>query len=318
MQPRRRRRLPPNVKGFKVPLEKVFDLNTISNYEDNARAFYCRPSTPPTSDLPLRDNSENLAVRESLIDLDASLIGGDLAQFADLNTIKPRPRSSDAATDPTRRRTQDWVFPTSVPASAGLDVPNPESTGHSAPIDWNRMSATSLIDLDASLVPSSAARPSTADSDVTSTESENGNTPFHLESQAIGFGWIHPTREPSIYMPADDISSDSEPSIYVPDGVDVFSADEMQQNGLDATVTIHGYTPPESRTTTVGPPVGRPPTPPPPSTDIMQGMGSQDEVKDELRRMIASLGEHLQACNDVLGGLPVRSSEHYHAKKTSP
>lgn len=316
MQPRRRRRPPRNVKGFKAPLEKVFDLNTISNYEDTARAFYCSPSTPPTSDLPLRGNSDNLALRESLIDLDASLIGGDLAQFADLNTIKPRPSSSDAATDPARRRTQDWVFPTSVSASPGLDVPNPESTDHSAPVDWNRMSATSLIDLDASLVPISAIRPSTADSDATSTESENGNTPFHLESQAIRFGWIHPAREPSIYIAADDFSYDSEPSIFVPDDDDELLEDEMPHHGHDATVTMHGYALPESRTTEVGTPVGRPPTPPPPSTDAMQGMGSQNEVKDELRRMIASLGEHLQACNDVLGGLPVRRLEHCHAKKT--
>ncbi|KAK0639624.1 kinase-like domain-containing protein [Cercophora newfieldiana] len=122
----RRRRLPPkNIPQFKGPLEKVFDPNTISNYGENARAFYGRQASPPppTSDLPLRDNSENSTVRESLIDLDASLGGGGdtLTRFgSDAETIKPGNRASEASFSDAKRKTQDWTFPS---MSAAVEKP---------------------------------------------------------------------------------------------------------------------------------------------------------------------------------------------------
>jgi serine/threonine protein kinase len=144
---RNRRRPPPQLPSVKAPLEKVFDPNTMSNYEDNSRAYYGRPfpapaPTPaPTSDLPLRnESSASSDVRESLIDLDASLHGGDISQFVDLGTIRAGdsrasidydlddtpytgPPLSDPADLSNNRRTQDWKFPTMPPpASANPEI----------------------------------------------------------------------------------------------------------------------------------------------------------------------------------------------------
>jgi hypothetical protein len=143
-KPKQRRRLPPQLQPVKAPLEKVFDPNTISNYEDNSRAYYGRAPPPPmtstTSDLPLRDDSLHSTLRESLIDLDASLHdGGDLSQFVDMATIRAgmrvpsgevdeaadfsKPPLSGPADFNPNRRTQDWKFPSMVPpASANPEV----------------------------------------------------------------------------------------------------------------------------------------------------------------------------------------------------
>ncbi|KAK3329767.1 kinase-like domain-containing protein [Apodospora peruviana] len=144
-KPKPRRRLPPQLQAVKAPLEKIFDPNTISNYEENARAYYGKAPPPPTStatsttDLPLRDNSLHNTLRESLIDLDMSLHdGGHLSQFVDMETIKAGPRISienefEEITDFTKpplsdpevninRRTQDWKFPSMAPPASA----NPE------------------------------------------------------------------------------------------------------------------------------------------------------------------------------------------------
>ncbi|KAG6014578.1 hypothetical protein E4U43_006393 [Claviceps pusilla] len=141
-----RRRPPPHLPSVKAPLEKVFDRNTISNYEDNSRSYYGRFFPAPVSDLPLRDESAASAdVRESLIDLDASLDGSDLSQFVDLGTIRAGDSrasmdydmgdtsyNNTPSSDPVdmrrsvsnNRRTQDWKFPTipQLPASANPEV----------------------------------------------------------------------------------------------------------------------------------------------------------------------------------------------------
>ncbi|KAJ4144869.1 hypothetical protein LMH87_003737 [Akanthomyces muscarius] len=159
-KPKSRRRPPPQqLAAFKAPLEKVFDPNTLSSYDDNSRAYYGRmfqppPSQPATgavgngSDLPLRDDTaQPTDVRESLIDLDASLHGSDLSQFVDMNTMRAgevRPGDSRASLDyefidshytqgplsdpadlsANNRRTQDWKFPSMAapPASANPEV----------------------------------------------------------------------------------------------------------------------------------------------------------------------------------------------------
>jgi serine/threonine protein kinase len=142
-KPKGRRRPPPQaLAAMRAPLEKVFDPNTISNYEDNARAYYGMPVPPPVSDLPLRDESSQSAdVRESLIDLDASLNGSDLSRFVDMDTIRAgeprmsvdyygdpedsefnRPPLSDPADLNPNRRTQDWKFPSFGPASANPEM----------------------------------------------------------------------------------------------------------------------------------------------------------------------------------------------------
>ncbi|KAH8737428.1 kinase-like domain-containing protein [Ilyonectria robusta] len=143
-KPKSRRRPPPHLPSVKAPLEKIFDPNTISSYDDNSRAYYGRPFPPPASasDLPLRDDStQTPGVRESLIDLDASLHGSDLSEFVDMSTIRPtdsrasidydfgdthytRPPNSDPADLSNNRRTRDWKFPSMAapPASANPEM----------------------------------------------------------------------------------------------------------------------------------------------------------------------------------------------------
>ncbi|KAL6828225.1 serine/threonine protein kinase, STE family, STE20-related [Trichoderma camerunense] len=136
-KPKSRRRPPPHLPSVKAPLEKIFDPNTISTYEENSRAYYSQPFQAPISDLPLRDETAPTPdVRESLIDLDVSLHGGELSQFVDLDTIKPsdshvpldydfddasfvRGPMSDPIDLKDNRRTQDWKFPSmTAPVSA--------------------------------------------------------------------------------------------------------------------------------------------------------------------------------------------------------
>ncbi|KAH6854197.1 hypothetical protein B0I37DRAFT_301342 [Chaetomium sp. MPI-CAGE-AT-0009] len=257
-KPKQRRRLPPQLQPKTVPLEKVFDPNTISNYEDNSRAYYGRAPPPPmttTSDLPLRDDSLHSTLRESLIDLDASLHGGgDLSQFVDMATIRAgmrvpsdseneditdfnKPPLSDPADLNPNRRTQEWKFPTMAPpASAHPEMsrfpfheqrtesnprppliyhPTEDPNGFQAelydsappqPLQDNRASVGSLIDLDEGLVMPELARPSTANSDVASVAGSDigGANPFDLERHASLY---QPTqlgiREPSIFISDD-------------------------------------------------------------------------------------------------------------------
>lgn len=160
-KPKSRRRPPPHLPAVKAPLEKVFDPNTISNYEENARLYYNKPIPPSTSDLPLRDNSFQSTLRESLIDLDASFHGTDLSQLADMETIRAGPRASvdysfeetldfnkaplsDPADLKNNRRTQEWKFPVIPPPPA---TANPE------------MSRFPFHEDRPTMVPSLAARP---------------------------------------------------------------------------------------------------------------------------------------------------------------
>ncbi|KAJ4420022.1 hypothetical protein N0V82_004594 [Gnomoniopsis sp. IMI 355080] len=297
----KRRRPPPNLPVMRAPLEKVFDPNTISNYQENARAYYGMPELPPASDLPLRDHSNNATLRESLIDLDASLHGGRLSKFVDMETIKAGPRRSrdyefgdDYARGPnsdpenllasSNRKTQEWKFPTMMPQSANPEMShfpfNDDNSGFRFPGSGNRLSQddnssfrfpgsggrpplqhhttepvgfspdansnvnlmlpraasqqdnrismSSLIDLDESVpeptMPAELARPSTANSDAAS---EVGSA-FDLERHASFMPLPASNREPSIYVsngpdypPPTNIR---EPSIYVSDDSDFASS----------------------------------------------------------------------------------------------
>ncbi|KAK0622023.1 kinase-like domain-containing protein, partial [Bombardia bombarda] len=65
-QRRRRNRAPPNLHVIKPPLEKAFDQNTMSDYKDNARAFYNAAETSSSTTLPARRASfDDLTIRES-------------------------------------------------------------------------------------------------------------------------------------------------------------------------------------------------------------------------------------------------------------
>ncbi|RYP19107.1 hypothetical protein DL765_003523 [Monosporascus sp. GIB2] len=151
-----RRRPPPQaLAAAKAPLEKVFDPNTISNYDENSRMYYGRMpiQPPPSSDLPLRDDSLHQTLRESLIDLDASLGGGELSSFTDIGTIRPSgprasmdnswsfagateerydrtPRSDPA--DAHNDRPEEWQWPTSIPPATSS---NPDISQFTFPRD---------------------------------------------------------------------------------------------------------------------------------------------------------------------------------------
>ncbi|XDG10095.1 hypothetical protein ABKA04_009710 [Annulohypoxylon sp. FPYF3050] len=151
-----RRRPPPQALAatkVKAPLEKVFDPNTISNYDENSRMYYGRPVPPseppmtnelPASDLPLRDDSLHATLRESLIDLDASLGGGDLSNFVDMGTIRPgpqpQPQPPQPRPGPRASMDNNWSFSSATESSthdrAPLSDPADMNGRHHAP-DWS-------------------------------------------------------------------------------------------------------------------------------------------------------------------------------------
>ena len=155
-----RRRPPPEALArLPAPLEKIFDPNTLSNYEDNSRSHYGRAMPQPTSDLPLRDDSAQISIRDTMIDLGGHDSETGLSSFPDMDTIKAgrhgldaqseddyvstlpdfsRPALSDPADVNNNRRTQDWKFPSMAPPAsadpelsrfpATYEVPRPTVT----------------------------------------------------------------------------------------------------------------------------------------------------------------------------------------------
>ncbi|RFU36061.1 hypothetical protein B7463_g271, partial [Scytalidium lignicola] len=133
-----RRRPPPEALApLRAPLEKIFDPNTLSSYEENSRSHYGRPGPLPASDLPLRDDSAQTSIRDTMIDLGDHDPATGLSSFADMDTIRPerhdrddniqdnssvqdfsRPPLSDPADVANNRKTQDWKFPTMVPPAS--------------------------------------------------------------------------------------------------------------------------------------------------------------------------------------------------------
>ncbi|KAI0841872.1 kinase-like protein [Hypoxylon sp. FL0890] len=397
-----RRRPPPQALAatkVKAPLEKVFDPNTISNYDENSRMYYGRPAPPPeqpmtnelpASDLPLRDDSLHATLRESLIDLDASLGGGDLSNFVDMGTIRPGPgqgsrpdlgprasmdnnwsfsSASEASShdraplsDPAdmnngRHHAPDWSWPTSIPpASAnpemshftfnddrdsmevrprlqhhptepiGLPSQGYEIQTSTTPND--RMSVTSLIDLDMSMPEPTLpelTRPSTANSDIGSMAGSDigAREPFELERHA------------SVYAPANFTSR--EPSIYVSDGSEFASqvatkiSEEVSEP--DMHTTIHDPSQPQHHQHQQQPsdytiassetyvdsyrrsdgsgPLHLPPIPPP-SSSVMEARATAGDVANEMRRLIGSLGEHLSIIGEQVAGMePRRAGRSY-------
>ncbi|KAF4458119.1 Serine/threonine protein kinase [Fusarium austroafricanum] len=330
-QTRRRRQPPTNMNMPAVPLEKAFDPNTISNYQDDIRSFYFPQRPLLTSDVPLRDHSEPPDVRESLIDLDAAL-GDSLSLSPDLSTIKPRTRSvSNDSTDAGRRRTLDWTFPAELSTTAnphgGLELVNSDeeltivqAQRHlvaGIPMEPtasdNRASTLSLIDLDASMPDDlGESRPSTAISDAVSSTSEMGHTPLELERHTFeSISHLSTVREASIYVDAGDLASTA-----------LYLAGDLNQTMLPST----GSTDRQSLSTTHSedgeiyhplghdfnngmngnPIISLPPVPKPPAAEVMQGTASAEDVKDELLRLVSSCKSHLDLSNEMLETLTVR------------
>ncbi|KAI1461596.1 kinase-like protein [Annulohypoxylon moriforme] len=398
-----RRRPPPQALAatkVKAPLEKVFDPNTISNYDENSRMYYGRlaplsepPMTNelPASDLPLRDDSLHATLRESLIDLDASLGGGDLSNFVDMGTIRPGPQppqpqppqprpgprasmdnnwSFSSATESTthdraplsdpadmngRHHAPDWSWPTSIPpASANPEMSHftfnedrtpdslegrPRLQHHptepiglpsqgydvtSTSTSNDRMSMTSLIDLDMSMPDSNLpelTRPSTANSDIGSITGSDVGTrePFELERHA------------SVYAPAS--FSSREPSIYVSDGSEfstqinnkiadvsevqvhphhdsiVGQQHQHQQTGSDYTIASSETYVNDPRAD--GTHIHLPPIPPP-SHSVMEARATSGDVANEMKRLIGSFGDHLSIIGEQVATMePRRATRSY-------
>ncbi|KAK3334173.1 hypothetical protein B0T19DRAFT_420246 [Cercophora scortea] len=374
----RRRRPPPNMRQLVTPLEKAFDPNTMTNYHENIHTFYGR--TLSLGNVSPRESSEQNTVRESLIDLDSSLDGGRLSQFADAGTVQqslinldasfegshlfhfadsfpnsreslidldasldgsrlsrfvdsgtlrapPRSSSSDEQLALDNRRTLEWSFPSDAmpasPAEPAIQMPDEiehrhgfqpaADHDHASGRDFthlhaNRDSIASLIDLDDSLDfirPSTGYSNAMSESDRFKTGSEAN---FRLQRQ---FGESQlTTREPSIYIPADFPSAEDAQSIY-------------EQGILESTLPMRAQTWDARRAATpqfeLSPPhvlendnaqvemsrdvvkARRAPLQPlPPSGAVMQGDSSVEEVREELHRLMASLGEHLQYTRDSI------------------
>ncbi|KUJ22279.1 kinase-like protein [Mollisia scopiformis] len=133
-----RRRPPPEALArLPAPLEKIFDPNTMSNYEENSRLHYGGPmQPPPTSDLPLRDDSAQTSIRDTLIDLNVPDLDSGPSTFHDMDTIRAnrrvndgieddygaqdfsRPALSDPADVNSNRQTRDWKFPSMAPPAS--------------------------------------------------------------------------------------------------------------------------------------------------------------------------------------------------------
>lgn len=131
-----RRRPPPEALGRlpAQPLEKIFDPNTLSNYNDNSRAQYGPGGQAPQSDLPLRDNSAQTSIRDTMIDLGGHDAETGMSSFNDVDTLRinrrhdesdddtlhdfSRPALSDPADTNPNRRTQDWKFPSMAPPAS--------------------------------------------------------------------------------------------------------------------------------------------------------------------------------------------------------
>lgn len=281
---RRRRRAPPiHTEAPTAPLEQLFDSHTLTGYDDYSRDYY--------QGLPLRSGpgSEDATLRESLIDLDEALV-----------TIKPRSRAPPGVADASaHRQTLEWKFPHAIPSDWQPDQasspPLPYETNQmEADVDAvafdNRQSTLSLIDLDDCLPSShtSESRPSTARSEPESAVSDIGSYPFDLERTMKTSAPLR-MRDPSIYV-EDRLDLDiGYPTRMYNDG----NADELLYHKNDANANTFASTP-------SSPSSNLPPLPEAPSSWVMEGRGSDEDMKAEMRRMLSSFGQHLGAMSEAL------------------
>ncbi|OAA72084.1 serine/threonine protein kinase [Cordyceps fumosorosea ARSEF 2679] len=171
--PRRRRRRPPRQIAVKSPLEKVFDANTLSNYDEYSRQYYAKFLPAPPVQQALLHSDLPVADRESIIDLDLCLVdnnlsggtsdGGSAFNSVDLGVGTMRPVTGSEEEEAkeqdlggTKRATQDWKFPFAFCQPAVED-------GGFLPPCWDEAASDashsrsesfdSLIDLDMSAAP---------------------------------------------------------------------------------------------------------------------------------------------------------------------
>ncbi|PTB66352.1 serine/threonine protein kinase, STE family, PAK/STE20-related [Trichoderma citrinoviride] len=303
------------------------------------------PSQKKPEPKPMAKTESPAPARESLIDLDLAFdsdTGPRMASSLDEETIKPatRPisidlsgskwsfstvekRSTQEWSFPTAKRdTQEWTFPAMTPVTAAFaplsDTYNSDNEDFSGdthlrpPHSYddtgaptNRDSAMSLIDLDASLADDggySAPSSFAPSSHIRSSDSVHGSLSFDLE------------------LDADADMNTREPSLYIDDDMESVPSLTRQLSDLQSTPT----TPDERPNNQWGEPSGLgimtsarnssimtslPPLPNAPSPNVLQGLGTQEDLKNELHLMISSMREHLQYANDWLKTFDTPSHE---------
>lgn len=259
---RRRRRAPPKhaaAAAVKSPLEKVFDSNTLSNYDEYSRQYYAKFLPAPVQQALWQNGvaPADGADRDSLIDLDLCLVvdsGNSSSSSSDSSsssafssvdlgteTIRPGPLGWGEAGEPQgdgsmRRATQDWKFPSFFPQPA-------LESSRSPPPRWDEAAAAAVA------------------SDASHSRGES------LDS-LIDLDWSVAPPPPSM-------------------NVECRRAADTQHRPRE------------------------PPAPLAPLPQVMLGQAGDEQVKDELRRLTASLSEHLRYATVQLGSLPVgRASEN--------
>ncbi|KAK5652377.1 hypothetical protein OQA88_10569 [Cercophora sp. LCS_1] len=289
----RRRRLPRDLKVriAKAPLEKVFDANTVSNYHEHARAFYNPAMTTTTHG--------DETIRESPV--------RGMMEREDQDTIKPSSRTNSADKVPmfNTSRTQDWTFPAMASASEPVrsNSPNVPCTSliengdalfisNSSPPKPRslsaRISTLSLIDLDASLLTpmrEGCTVISPAGSLISPMNTAVANTFDAAFSSAAGY--ITPPNSAGV--------RDREPSLYL-EGVPRIVlgsrtiSDESVRSGGERR-----YMYPE--------------LPSPPAEDVILGRGGKEMLREEVRRMLGAMEDHLRFTGEVMGGMQVRREQ---------
>ncbi|KAJ4147679.1 hypothetical protein LMH87_002187 [Akanthomyces muscarius] len=239
----RRRRQPRRHMAVKPPLEKVFDSNTLSNYDDYSRQYYTKFLPEPVQRALLQNGVTGPQTdRESLIDLDVCVVDGSssssdsVSSSVDMGTVRPAVAtrgwkreqvSLSLRLGGTKRATQEWRFPVMFPQ------PAPEEPDH-FPSRLEEIHESSI-------------------SDISDSRSESADGLIDLDMSTI----------------------------------------------LPSTVRRHQR---EERQRTQEPP----PLPSAPLPQVIMGQAADEQVKDELHRMTASLADHLRYATAYLADLPIR------------
>ncbi|PON29797.1 STE/STE20/YSK protein kinase [Trichoderma gamsii] len=208
----------------------------------------------------------------------------------------------------SKRDTTEWTFPAMTPTTA-TSTPNPDMFSDNEDYPTivhqdddmnsaaNRESAMSLIDLDASL---------------TDDISYSGPDSFVPSSHNRSSGSVHGSLAFDLELEADTGDADintREPSLYIDDDMESVPSLTRQPSDLQSTPTT-----PDERSNLAWEPSGlgimtsarnslmssMPPLPGAPSPNVLQGLGSQEDLKNELHLMISSMREHLLYANDWL------------------
>jgi serine/threonine protein kinase len=313
----RRRRGPVNSKPITSPLLKLFDPNTLSDYWNSSVALYSGQTSPSANDMSFRNTSEDTTARESLIDSDASSAYSDEEQDKVNESLIS---VSHDEPDRGRRLSRDWTFPMMRPASRSLErrqsraalddmgsafgKPSAElyQRVHGRPLGLtvpvkprNRDSTNSLIDLD---VPDDIVDTEDslgADLDDALGISDIPYSTFPRERNLTGHRSQHSSgRLPSLYISDSASPSPTEIDDFATSPVGSLASPEIEFKDSFGTGSSDG----QSYKLVSGPRETKAlisPLPPPPSPSVIEGTSTKDELRDELKRVVASFAEHLQA-----------------------